>query len=91
MTVVGACPIVGSYGAKDRWPKAAAADLDRVLTALHVQHDVKEYPDAGHSFLNNHQSVLFRMLKVVGIGYHDSSAKDARRRIMAFFNQHLKA
>lgn len=89
--LVGACPIVGSYGAKDRWAKGAAADLDRVLTALHVQHDVKEYPDAGHSFLNNHQSVLFRMLKVVGIGYHDSSAKDARRRIIAFFNQHLRA
>jgi hypothetical protein len=25
-----------------------------------------------------------------GDGYHDPSAKDARRRIIAFFNKHLK-
>ena len=61
-----------------------------MLTVLHVEHDVKEYPDAGHSFLNDHQSALFKMLKVVGISYHDPSAKDARRRIVAFFNKHLR-
>jgi carboxymethylenebutenolidase len=88
--LVGACPIVASYGAKDRWAEGAATELERVLGVLQVEHDVKEYPDAGHSFLNNHQSALFKMLKVVGIGYHDPSAKDARRRIIAFFNKHLK-
>jgi carboxymethylenebutenolidase len=86
----GACPIVGSYGAKDRWAVGAAARLDQVLTELHVDHDVKEYSDAGHSFLNNHQSAVFRMMKVFGIGYHDPSAQDARRRIVAFFNHHLR-
>jgi len=30
------------------------------------------------------------MLKVVGIGYHEPSAQDARRRIAAFFDAHLK-
>ena len=89
--LVGACPIVASYGAKDRWAKDAAAELERVLNAVHVEHDVKECPDAGHSFLNNHQSALFKMLTVVGIGYHDPSAKDARGRIIAFFDKHLKA
>lgn len=88
--LVGACPIVASYGAKDRWAKDAAATLERVLSGLHVEHDVKEYPDAGHSFLNNHQSAMFKMLKVIGIGYHDPSAKDARQRIVSFFNQHLR-
>jgi hypothetical protein len=29
------------------------------------------------------------MLKVVGIGYHQASEQDARRRITAFFNAHL--
>ena len=31
-----------------------AAELERALTAADVPHDVKEYPDAGHSFLNDH-------------------------------------
>ena len=51
---------------------------------------MKVYPGAGHSFLNNHQDVMFRMLKVVGMGYHGPSAEDARRRIVAFFDEHLQ-
>jgi carboxymethylenebutenolidase len=89
--LASACPIVGSYGTKDRWARGAAGELERVLTVMQVDHDVKEYPDAGHSFLNNHRNALFRMLKVVGIGYHDPSAQDARRRIVAFFKKHLDA
>jgi len=88
--LAGACPIVGSYGAKDIWAKGAAADLDRVLTVLRVDHDVKEYAEAGHSFLNNHQNVMFKMLKVIGIAYHEPSARDARCRIAAFFREHLR-
>ena len=65
--------------------------LERVLTAVGVAHDVKEYRDAGHSFLNDHGNVLFRMMKVIGIGYHEPSAQDARRRIAAFFHTHLKS
>ena len=87
--LAGACPIVASYGAKDRTQRGAADRLERALTLNGVEHDVKEYPDAGHSFLNDHQSVVFKMLKVVGIGYHDPSAQDARRRIAAFFDGHL--
>jgi len=30
------------------------------------------------------------MMKVIGIGYHEPSAQDARRRIISFFNTHLK-
>ena len=56
-----------------------------------MDHDVKEYPDAGHSFLNDHHNLMFRMPKVVGIGYHEPSAQDARRRITAFFNTHLRS
>jgi|SRR5579862_2527274 len=88
--LAGACPIVGSYGAKEWWARGVAAELEGVLTAIQVEHDVKEYPDAGHSFLNNHKDVLFKMMKVVGIGYHEPSAQDARRRIAAFFGRHLR-
>ena len=89
--LAGACPIVGSYGGRDRWARGVADQLERALTAAGVDHDVKEYPDAGHSFLNNHQNLLFKMMKVVGIGYHAPSAQDARRRIVAFFDAHLKS
>ena len=46
-----ACPIVASYGARDRSLRGAAARLDELLTTLAIDHDVKEYPDAGHSFM----------------------------------------
>jgi carboxymethylenebutenolidase len=85
-----ACPIVGSYGAKDLSLRGAPARLERALSEAGVDHDVKVYPDAGHSFLNNHQDVMFRMLKVIGMGYQGPSAEDARRRIVAFFDEHLQ-
>jgi carboxymethylenebutenolidase len=88
--LAGACPIVASYGAKDRWNRGVADHLEHVLTSLGVAHEVKEYPDAGHSFLNYYDSVLFKMMKVIGIGYHESSAQDARRRIVTFFNAYIK-
>ncbi|MGZ6963719.1 MAG: dienelactone hydrolase family protein [Acidimicrobiia bacterium] len=95
----GACPIVGSYGAKDRTLRHAADRLERALTAAGVEHDVKEYPDAGHAFLNDHEGagdktpLLFAVLGRLspGDGYHEASAQDARRRIVSFFDAHLKA
>jgi carboxymethylenebutenolidase len=51
----GACPIVGSFGGKDRNLRGAAQKLEQALAALGVDHDVKEYPEAGHSFLNDHR------------------------------------
>jgi carboxymethylenebutenolidase len=86
----GACPIVASFGAKDRTLKGAARRLETALDAVGVDHDVKEYPDAGHSFLNNHDSAVFVVMgKLIGGGYHEPSAADARDRIVAFFNRHL--
>ena len=49
----GACPIVGSYGGRDMSLRGAPAKLEDALTRLGVPHDLKEYPDAGHSFLND--------------------------------------
>jgi carboxymethylenebutenolidase len=94
--LAGACPIVGSYGAKDRTLRGAADRLERALTATGVEHDVKEYVQAGHSFLNDHDPAdaptLFVLLaKLTSSAYHQPSAADARRRILSFFNTHLKA
>jgi carboxymethylenebutenolidase len=72
--------------------------LEGALTEVGVDHDVKEYPDAGHAFLNDHDRagdknplVFTVMAKLVpGVSdYHEPSAQDARRRIVAFFKRHL--
>jgi carboxymethylenebutenolidase len=89
----GACPIVGSYGARDRSLRGAAQRLERALEALGIDHDVKEYPDAGHSFLNDHRdaTVLFTLMgRLMDLTYNEPAAKDAQRRILAFFERHLK-
>ena len=90
------CPIVASYGAKDRWPgmRSAPVLLKSALTAAGIQHDIKVYPDAGHGFLNKHNpDDLSRLDKMIGrlaaAGYHEPSARDARVRILAFFRAHL--
>lgn len=88
----GACPVVASYGRRDRMFRGAAEQLDGVLTRLGVPHDVKEYPDAGHSFLNRHNLGPFSVLeKVAGFDYHQPSAEDAWARILRFFGEHLRA
>jgi carboxymethylenebutenolidase len=86
--LAGACPIVGSYGAKDRSLPGAAAKLRAAVPTA----DVVEYPRARHAFLNRLAvaSPLVPMLKVAGIGYDHPSAADAKRRILAFFDTHLR-
>jgi carboxymethylenebutenolidase len=87
----GACPVVASYGAKDLPLRGTAQRLERALEAAGVEHDVKEYPDASHSFLTQYDGVTGAFSKVTGIGFHAPSADDAWRRIDAFFERHLKA
>jgi carboxymethylenebutenolidase len=88
--VKGACPIIGSFGAKDKTIKGGAAKLEKALTAAGIDHDVKEYPDAGHSFFNNHDTLSFKLLGgMIGGFYHEPTEADARRRILAFFGKHL--
>lgn len=91
-----ACPIVASYGARDRWPGVlkAASILEPALTAAGIDHDIKVYAGAGHGFLNDHHpDDLTRLDKVIAklaaAGYHEPSARDARARIIAFFRTHL--
>jgi carboxymethylenebutenolidase len=89
--LAGACPIVASYGAKDRGLRGTAAKLERALTGLGVEHDVKEYADAGHSFLNRHGLGPFSVLeRVGGFSYHEPSAEDAWTRILRFFDRNLR-
>jgi carboxymethylenebutenolidase len=84
-----ACPVIGSYGGKSHFEKGVAEDLERALQRALIPHDVKEYPDAGHSFMNNKENFWFKVLRFSGIAYNEPAAMDARRRIAAFFHLHL--
>jgi carboxymethylenebutenolidase len=87
----GACPVVASYGGKDATLRGVAGRLEGMLTELGVEHDVREYPDAGHSFLNQETGVLVRVMRVTGLGgYHEPSASDAWTRILGWFDRHLR-
>ncbi|GAC1609955.1 MAG: dienelactone hydrolase family protein [Mycobacteriales bacterium] len=88
----GACPIVASFGARDRGLRGVAGSLESVLSGLGVEHDVKEYPDAGHSFLNRHNLGPLGVLeRVGGFSYDEAAAQDAWARILRFFDRHLRA
>lgn len=94
--LAGACPVVGSFGGRDLTLRGAAARLENALTATGVAHDVKEYPAAGHGFLNDHERAGDRvpvMVKftapIMRYGPHEASAQDARKRILEFFATHL--
>ncbi len=59
-----------------------------------ADHDIKVYPDAGHAFLHQPAAepgpVAGILARITHAGYHEPSAQDARRRIVAFFDAHLK-
>jgi carboxymethylenebutenolidase len=93
--LTGACPVVASFGAKDKGLHGAAARFETMLTEAGVPHDVEEYPDAGHSFQNDHDPSdvpwFFRISAAMigGAAYHEPSARHARARIARFFHAHL--
>jgi carboxymethylenebutenolidase len=94
-TLSSACPVVASYGARDRTMKGATAKLESALTRAGIAHDVKEYASAGHAFLNDAEvgpRLLRPILKAVtGMGPEPVAAVDAWVRIEAFFAKHLAA
>jgi carboxymethylenebutenolidase len=94
--LAGACPIVGSFGGRDLTLRGAAEHLENACTATGVAHDVKEYPAAGHGFLNDHRAAgdpipfMVRLgTPIMRYGPHAESAGDARTRIVDFFRTHL--
>ena len=89
----GACPIIGSFGGKDKQLPRATNKLELVLSKKKIVHDLKEYPEAGHAFMNPHQAggpVFGTLLRISGAKPNPAAAKDAWQRIEKFFGTHLK-
>ena len=80
-SVLGA-PAIAFFLSPDR--------LERALDKAGVEHDVLEYAEAGHSFMNRNATGPLRVLtKVARLDYHHASAEDAWGRILRFFATHL--
>jgi carboxymethylenebutenolidase len=90
----GVCPVVASYGAKDRvFGRSAAEQLERHLAALDVPRDVKTYDRAGHSFFSRYdgyQAWLAQVPTPLAVGYDEEAAEDGWRRMLAFLDEHVK-
>jgi carboxymethylenebutenolidase len=88
----GACPVVASYGGRDRSLTGAATRLEAALEAAGVVHDVKEYAEAGHSFLNHSGTPgwMKPFTRPLHAGYVDTAAADAWDRIQRMFDSALR-
>jgi carboxymethylenebutenolidase len=89
--LAGLCPVVGSYGGRDRELVPQFERLRRFLDDSGIPHDLELYPQAGHSFMNRTvPDVASRLVgPVASIEYRHTEAEDAWRRILAFFAEHL--
>jgi carboxymethylenebutenolidase len=85
----GACPVVASYGGKDRMTRTHLPRLEQTLTERNVPHDIKVYPGATHAFMNDHEGGYGALTRVLGLRYDPDAASDAWRRIFAFFGEYL--
>jgi carboxymethylenebutenolidase len=91
-TLDGACPIVASYGGRDRVTAPRVPALRSELERLAIPNDVKVYPDAGHSFMNVQPNALNAMLlrySPYRAGYDPAAAADAMDRMLAFLAVHV--
>jgi carboxymethylenebutenolidase len=90
----GACPIVASYGKRDKTLKNAAEKMESALERHGIVHDVKEYPAANHAFMNpgpaGPMALRPFMQHVAGFKPHPEEAQDAWLRIETFFATHLR-
>ncbi len=90
----GVCPVLGGFGGRDRIFAPQGVRLERLLGELGVPHDVKVYPDAGHSFMSRHPPGVMTTLGAWGpmaAGFDATAEADSWRRIEAFFGTHLDA
>jgi carboxymethylenebutenolidase len=87
-TLDGACPVVASFGGRDRMGAGAPTKLKQVLDQKGITNDVKAYPEAGHSFANKLPAQP--LVRIAGFGYNQAATEDAWARVFTFFGEHLR-
>jgi carboxymethylenebutenolidase len=72
------CPVVGSYPGRD-FTARGGRKLNARLETYGIDHDIKVYPGARHSFFNDQ-----------GKAYDPAASTDAWARVLAFFAEHVR-
>ena len=87
----GVCPVVAGYGEKDRLFVGQGRRLAAHLETLGVTHDVRIYPEAGHSFMSHHTGVMATLAAwgPMAAGWNAEAEADSWTRLAGFFRAHL--
>ena len=87
----GVCPVLGGYGGRDRLFAPQGRRLETLLTELGVPHDVRIYPDAGHSYMSHHSGVMGAIgaWGPMAAGFDPHAEADTWARMETFFRTHL--
>ena len=75
------CPLLGLFGADDKYPSPEhVAELEAALKANGKTYEFHSYPDTGHSFFSVNRPA-----------YRVEAANDGWEKIFAFYGTHLSA
>ncbi len=87
----GICPVISSYGGRDKLYGHQGKRLEQHLRDLGVAHDAKVYPNAGHSFMSRQEGMVGAIgrLSALRAGYDEDAAEDGWKRMLTFFAEHL--
>jgi carboxymethylenebutenolidase len=87
----GVCPVLGGYGGRDRLFAGQGRRLETLLTELGVAHDVRIYPEAGHSYMSQHSGVMATIgaWGPMAARYDPAAAEDSWARLGSFFGRYL--
>jgi carboxymethylenebutenolidase len=86
------CPVIAGYGELDKSFAEQGRRLERHLQSLGIPHEVRIYPDVGHSYMNDlGDGLLAKVMRKTPLhaGYDENAAEDSWRRMLAFFEKHL--
>ena len=73
-------PVLGLFGDQDQSiPQGTIHQFDELLDKLGLEHEIVVYPDSGHAFFRDGDPSV----------YKPEAAKDAWKRVTAFFERHL--
>jgi carboxymethylenebutenolidase len=87
----GVCPVVGGFGGRDRIFAPHGQRLEAHLAQLGVPHDVRVYPEAGHSFMSAHTGLLATLgaWGPMAVGFDLAAEADSWARLEVFFRTYL--
>ena len=90
--IENSCPVVASYGERDRVFLKPGKKLKQHLENAGIEHDHKIYPGVGHSFMMTPRGTWAERIGKMGpmrVGYDPEAADDAWTRMLSFFEDHL--